>query len=237
MPRARRCQCCSVICVRRRLLAVADQDLIAGSAESRSMALQAVKNADDVVVGVFDDLLAKAHDVRTAGGALPCIPLALSRRYRAGRQCKRGRKNNRPKHMFTPRCGQSAAAPYVMDAIGATRRGNTRPRVSCAVWQSRIVGRPCAVRLPGDKSCLRAVSSVGRASALHAECRRFESVTAHQPSQAKRSEGCRVVARRGKTGVNPIRLLRLGGFNRPMKAAAPQLSACESGVNLLMIER
>src|SRR3979490_3454111 len=29
----------------------------------------------------------------------------------------------------------------------------------------------------------RAVSSVGRAPALHAGCRRFESVTAHQPSR------------------------------------------------------
>jgi hypothetical protein len=182
MPRARRCLLCSVICVRRRLLAVADQNLIAGSADSRPMALQAVENADNVVVGVFDDLLAKAHDVRTAGGALPCIPLALSRRHRDGRQCQRGRKNNRPKHMFTPRCGQSAGAPYVMAAIGATRRRDDRPRLSCAVWQSRIAVRPCAVRLPGDKSCLRAVSSVGRASALHAECRRFESVTAHHVS-------------------------------------------------------
>jgi hypothetical protein len=55
-------------------LAVADQDLIAGSADSRSMGLQAVENTENVVVGVFDYLLAKAHDVRTAGGAFPRIP-------------------------------------------------------------------------------------------------------------------------------------------------------------------
>jgi len=70
------------------LLSVADQDLIAGSADSRPMALQAVENAENVVVGVFDHLLAKAHDVRTAGGAFSCIPLALSRRHRNGRSQK-----------------------------------------------------------------------------------------------------------------------------------------------------
>jgi hypothetical protein len=45
---------------RRCLLAVTDQDLIAGFADSRPVALQAVENADKVVVGVFDDLLTKA---------------------------------------------------------------------------------------------------------------------------------------------------------------------------------
>src|SRR5262249_60508879 len=35
----------------------------------------------------------------------------------------------------------------------------------------------------------RAVSSVGRAPALHAGCRRFESVTAHQPSRLRRYGG------------------------------------------------
>jgi hypothetical protein len=77
---------------------VADQDLIAGFADSRSIALQAVENADDVVVIVFDQLPAEAHDVGTAGSALPCIPLALSRHHRDGRQHERGRKSNRPKH-------------------------------------------------------------------------------------------------------------------------------------------
>ena len=43
---------------------MADQDLIAGSADSRSMGLQAVENTENVVIGVFDHLLAKAHDVR-----------------------------------------------------------------------------------------------------------------------------------------------------------------------------
>jgi hypothetical protein len=80
-------------------LTVAEQDLIAGSADSRSMGLQAVENTENVVIGVFDHLLAKAHDVRTAGGTLPRIPLALSRRHRDGRQCKRSRKNNPSKHV------------------------------------------------------------------------------------------------------------------------------------------
>jgi hypothetical protein len=60
-------------------LSVAGQDLIAGFADSRSIALQAVENADDVVVIAFDQLLAEAHDVGTARSALPRIALALSR--------------------------------------------------------------------------------------------------------------------------------------------------------------
>jgi hypothetical protein len=80
-------------------LAVADQDLIAGSADSRPMALQAIENADNVVVGVFDDLLTKAHDVGTAGGALPGVTLALSRRHRNACQHKHCRKNNPSKHV------------------------------------------------------------------------------------------------------------------------------------------
>ena len=99
-----------------------DQDLIAGFADSRPVALQAVENADKVVVGVFDDLLTKAHDVGTAGGALPCITLALSRRHRDGRQCERGRKSNPSKHVSPLVCGKPAAAPYVIDAMGVTRR-------------------------------------------------------------------------------------------------------------------
>jgi hypothetical protein len=38
------------------------------------MALQAVEDTENVVVGVFDHLPAKAHDIRTARGALTCIP-------------------------------------------------------------------------------------------------------------------------------------------------------------------
>jgi hypothetical protein len=79
-------------------LPVADQDLIAGFADSRSIALQAIENPDDVVVIVFDQLLAEAHDVGTARSALPGIALALSRHYRNGRQHERGRNSNRPKH-------------------------------------------------------------------------------------------------------------------------------------------
>jgi hypothetical protein len=41
-----------------------------------------------------------------------------------------------------------------------------------------------------DASCTYACSC------LHAECRRFESVTAHQPSQAQRREGCRAECER-----------------------------------------
>src|ERR1700722_18792531 len=63
-------------------------------------------------------------------------------------------------------------------------------------------------RYISPKAVGRAISSVGRASALHAECRRFESVIAHQPSQAQRREGCRAEADFGEGG--PPRLLRLG---------------------------
>jgi hypothetical protein len=110
--------------VRPRSLSVADQDLIAAFTDSRPMGLKAVENAENVVVGVLDHLPAEPHDIGTAGGALPCISLALSRRHRKGRQCKRGHQNHRAKHRFTPRCGKPAARPYVTDAIGATRRRN-----------------------------------------------------------------------------------------------------------------
>jgi hypothetical protein len=81
---------------------VADQDLIASFADSRPIALQTVEDADDVVVVVFDQLLAEAHDVGTARGALPGIALALSRHHRHGRQRQHARKSNRPNHEFTP---------------------------------------------------------------------------------------------------------------------------------------
>src|SRR5262249_62054897 len=44
----------------------------------------------------------------------------------------------------------------------------------------------------------RAVSSVGRAPALHAGCRRFESVTAHRPSRLRRfsRQAILIIARR-----------------------------------------
>jgi hypothetical protein len=53
---------------------VADQNLIASFADSRPIALQAVEDADDVVVVVFDQLLAEAHDVGSAGGAFLASP-------------------------------------------------------------------------------------------------------------------------------------------------------------------
>src|SRR5262245_35133582 len=58
----------------------------------------------------------------------------------------------------------------------------------------------------------RAVSSVGRAPALHAGCRRFESVTAHQPSRLRRfgrQAGRRRAKKRAKTtGRSPLGRLR-----------------------------
>jgi hypothetical protein len=81
-------------------LPVAGRDLIAGFADSRSIALQAVENADDVVVIVFDQLLAEAHDVGTARSALPRIALALSRHHRNGRQHERGRNSDRVRNMI-----------------------------------------------------------------------------------------------------------------------------------------
>src|SRR5580700_10290452 len=66
----------------------------------------------------------------------------------------------------------------------------------------------CALPHRGDKSrpggSPWAVSSVGRASALHAECRRFESVTAHQPSQAKRAKAAAPKPYSGEGGHPPL---------------------------------
>jgi hypothetical protein len=62
-----------------RLLPVTRQDLTARSADSCPIALQAIEDAENVVVIVFDQLLAEAHDVGTAGSALSRVALALSR--------------------------------------------------------------------------------------------------------------------------------------------------------------
>ena len=71
---------------RKSLLSVAGQNLTAGAADSRPIALQAIEDAENVVVVVFDQLLAEAHDVWTAGGAFPRVSLALSRHRCDGRQ-------------------------------------------------------------------------------------------------------------------------------------------------------
>ena len=173
--------------LRKWLIALADQDLIAGFADSRSIALQAVENADDVVVIVFDQLLAEAHDVGTARSALARIALALSR------------------HTIVTVVNMSAAATAIVrNMIHASLR-KIRRGIPCHSWiwihtpvqrphgtfaGCEAIGhrmRPCAGLPPGDKSRPWAVSSVGRASALHAEGQRFESVTAHQPSLSARS--------------------------------------------------
>jgi hypothetical protein len=65
-----------------------------------------------------------------------------------------------------------------MNGTVAVREG--RAAVSRTLARLRVAAIDVAQALVG------AVSSVGRASALHAECRRFESVTAHQPLLAQR---------------------------------------------------
>jgi hypothetical protein len=62
------------------LLPVAGQDGAARFADARPIAFKAVEYADDVFVTVFDELLAKTHDVGAASSALSCVSLALSRR-------------------------------------------------------------------------------------------------------------------------------------------------------------
>ena len=64
--------------------------------------------------------------------------------------------------------------------------GQTKQETAPARRRFRLDWPTCAARRSGDIRAGRAVSSVGRAPALHAGCRRFESVTAHQPSLAKR---------------------------------------------------
>ena len=171
--------CCGQI-ARKCLLSVAGQNLTAGSADSRPIALEAIEDAENVVVVVLDQLLAEAHDVGTAGGALPCISLALSRRRCDGGQRERSRNNHRTKHqvllVLSPLCGGLCHSCGRRDtALQPSFR-----RLRHGVVIAHRMARTCAAMPPRDKACARAVSSVGRASALHAECRRFESVTAHQ---------------------------------------------------------
>jgi hypothetical protein len=72
--------------------------------------------------------------------------------------------------------------------------------------------------------CLRSVrghSSVGRAPALQAGGRRFDSVWLHQPSLAERDEGCRAGAQRAKAGWRPRATARQASL-RTAKVAPPK---------------
>jgi hypothetical protein len=112
---------------------------------------------------------------------------------------------------------------------------NVDPRLSHAVLQSRIGFHTCAPAICRDKSRSRAVSSVGRASALHAECRRFESVTAHQPfapSQPRlagkvNSDGCCTEAVSGGESQSPS--LRLSETKSP-RAKRRENSPSQDGI-------
>src|SRR5215469_563084 len=74
-------------------------------------------------------------------------------------------------------CG-AAATSFRRCACAVARRGDTSRQASFF----------------GKSLSARAVSSVGRASALHAEGRRFETFTAHQPTFA--SQAARGAAKR-----------------------------------------
>jgi hypothetical protein len=77
---------------------VAGQDLTARFTDTRPIAFQAVQDADNVVVLVFDELLAETHDVGAASGALFCISLALSESTGNGCHCEHYGKSNGATH-------------------------------------------------------------------------------------------------------------------------------------------
>jgi hypothetical protein len=74
------------------LLTVRDWLLAACLADFRSIALQTIEDAYNIIVIVFDELFAEAHHVGTACSTLPCVALALSQSRGDGRQCNRNGK-------------------------------------------------------------------------------------------------------------------------------------------------
>ena len=171
------------------LLPVIGEHLPAREADSVPVCLQAVEDREHIrVLIVPHQLPAKPHHIRMASRAL--LVVALSERTGNGRRLRRylreyhgtgGRyDSDREEERAQHDCPQQLAGTRRLshDACGVPSENRALKTLAC-------------VQPPrGDKSRRRAVSSAGRASALHAECRRFESVTAHQPSQAGRREGC-----------------------------------------------
>jgi hypothetical protein len=115
-----------------RLLPVTRQDLTARSADSCPIALQAIEDAENVVVIVFDQLLAEAHDVGTAGRTLSRITLALRRSARNGHQGQCGRESKSSNH-YKPLVWKVSATAYVTDTHDVTRRRDPCAGISSVV--------------------------------------------------------------------------------------------------------
>jgi hypothetical protein len=77
---------------------MAGQDLTALFTDSRPIAFKTVENANNILVIVFDELLAKTHDVGSAGRALLFTTLALGEHRSDGHQCQQSRKSSVAKH-------------------------------------------------------------------------------------------------------------------------------------------
>src|SRR6516225_2063890 len=92
-------------------------------------------------------------------------------------------------------CG-AAATSFRRCACAVARRGyiSAGKLFRQELVSKSLSARACQQELVSKSLSVRAVSSVGRASALHAEGRRFETFTAHQPTFA--SQAARGAAKR-----------------------------------------
>src|SRR5262245_19099374 len=103
----------------------------------------------------------------------------------------------------------------------------------------RKIRDACAAAQDSDKRAVRAVSSVGRAPALHAGCRRVESVTAHQDNGRSWVERTWICT--GPTSAyDPNRTLQLANLNRydaSLEALGRQCDGASSSRSLAARQR
>ena len=124
------------------------------------------------------------------------IKIAASKnaRFKAGAALKASLNKKARQEVSASRCGRSRRE--ATNSRAAARPPFLSPRFRDRAWPRRR--ESCSLprqsrRASGDR---RAVSSVGRASRLHREGRRFEPVTAHQPAR--------------RVGLRPSRLRAVG---------------------------
>lgn len=173
------------------LFTVGLQYTLACRAQPLAIALQAAKNGEDVALVGPQLRHAVSGHIAMTGRAVLLTSLHRARTLRCRRlRWELGRGGRDAGQQQGQAQNQSAmhdfrsptAKPLPVDSVAHVPRSRMS-RTSCHQCFRRAARREaCASRPRGDTSRGRAVSSVGRASALHAECRRFESVIAHHAS-------------------------------------------------------
>ena len=149
----------------------------------------------------------EAHLTDKFGGDIRRIGTARRRRRRGGFSLERARAQSR--------VSGAARASWRRSCCSRREDVPVKGRVRLTVAASEPSGYNYRVRASDERSC-RAVSSVGRAPALHAGCHRFESCTAHHfvrctaaklnrwEAEAALQRGDRAL-RRTPFGIRPIR--------------------------------